>query len=65
MEAETKPACQTCAYVGEGYRLECRVKPPSPDYKNYGRMFPIVRPDDWCARYKQGVRQSMEDYFDE
>ena len=45
--------CMTCAYAALAYqRLECKVKPPSPNYKNYGRMFPIVNPDDWCARYK-------------
>ena len=42
----------TCAYSGIDYRLECRIKPPSPDYKNYGRMFPFVKPNDWCAKYK-------------
>jgi hypothetical protein len=49
---EDKPACRTCAYSGEGYRLECRIKPPSPDYKNYGRMFPFVNPNDWCSKYR-------------
>jgi hypothetical protein len=49
----TEQTCMACAYAALAYqRLECRVKPPSPNYKNYGRMFPIVNPDDWCARYK-------------
>jgi hypothetical protein len=55
---EDKPACKTCAYSGEGYRLECRIKPPSPDYKNYGRMFPFVNPDDWCSKYR--VKPKLE-----
>jgi hypothetical protein len=49
---DNKPACVTCAYSGVDYRLECRIKPPSPNYKDYGRMFPIVKPDDWCSKYK-------------
>jgi hypothetical protein len=55
---EDKPACRTCAYSGEGYRLECRIKPPSPDYKNYGRMFPFVNPNDWCSKYR--VKPKLE-----
>lgn len=46
--------CDTCTYARRyGQYIECRVKPPSPNYKSYGRMFPIVSPDDWCARYKE------------
>ena len=49
---DSTPACATCAYSGGTYRLECRIKPPSPNYKDYGRMFPIVQTDDWCSKYK-------------
>ena len=52
MEVDTGPACMTCAYSGVDYRLECRIKPPSPDYKSGGRMFPFVKPNDWCSKYK-------------
>jgi hypothetical protein len=58
MEIDNGPACKTCAYSGEGYRLECRIKPPSPDYKNYGRMFPFVDPNDWCSKYR--VKPKLE-----
>ena len=58
MEVDNGPACKTCAYSGEGYRLECRIKPPSPDYKNYGRMFPFVNPNDWCSKYR--VKPELE-----
>lgn len=45
--------CDTCVYArAYGHYIECRVKPPSPNYKSYGRMFPIVQPHDWCGRYK-------------
>jgi len=57
----TGPTCKTCAYSGEDYRLECRIKPPSPDYKNYGRMFPFVKPDDWCAKYKAKPESNDDD----
>jgi hypothetical protein len=57
---EDKPACKTCAYSGEGYRLECRIKPPSPDYKNYGRMFPFVNPNDWCSKYRVKPKLELE-----
>lgn len=49
---DSTPACVTCAYSGGTYRLECRIKPPSPNYKDYGRMFPVVQTDDWCSKYK-------------
>lgn len=53
MEDDTGPACVRCAYSGEDYRgLECRIKPPSPDYKNLRRMFPFVQKHDWCSKYK-------------
>jgi len=53
MEVDTGPACMRCAYSGEDYRgLECRIKPPSPDYKNLRRMFPFVQKHDWCSKYK-------------
>ena len=55
------PACWMCTYSDEEYRgLECRIKPPSPDYKINRRMFPIVRPDDWCATYKAKVGPEPE-----
>jgi hypothetical protein len=38
--------------------MECRIKPPAPNYKTYGRMFPIVEPNDWCARYKTKEAQA-------
>ena len=57
---DTGPACEACAYSGGDYRLECRIKPPSPDYKNYGRMFPIVKPHDWCSKYKAKVELKPE-----
>jgi hypothetical protein len=52
MADDDKPACIKCVYAGGRYQLECRVKPPSPSYKDYGRMFPIMQTDDWCAKYK-------------
>jgi len=58
MTDENKPACQTCAYSSGSYRMECRIKPPAPNYKTYGRMFPIVEPNDWCARYKTKEAQA-------
>ena len=62
MEDENKPACRTCAYLGGDYRMECRIKPPAHNYKTYGRMFPIMEPDDWCARYKpKGAQVSVAD----
>ena len=60
MEVDNGPACKTCAYSGEGYRLECRIKPPSPDYKNYGRMFPFVNPNDWCSKYRVKPKLELE-----
>lgn len=73
MEVNNGPACWMCAYSSdEDYRgMECRIKPPSPDYKNNRRMFPIVRPDDWCAKYKAKVRpepkpnESLDQILDE
>lgn len=62
MEVDTGPACVRCAYsANEDYRgLECRIKPPSPDYKSLRRMFPFVRPTDWCAKYKAKVEPEPE-----
>lgn len=55
MEVETGPACIRCAYAVANYRLECRLKPPSPDYKSGGRIFPMMQRDDWCTKYKAKV----------
>jgi hypothetical protein len=52
MEVDTGPACIRCAYAVANYRLECRLKPPSPDYKSGGRIFPMMQHDDWCTKYK-------------
>jgi hypothetical protein len=48
---EDKPTCKTCKYSREGYTLECRIKPPSPDYKSGMRTFPRVSSGDWCAKH--------------
>lgn len=51
----SKPACMACKYSSGSHHgvYECRAKPPTYDYKNpYRRFFPIVEPDDWCAKYK-------------
>lgn len=66
----TEQTCDTCAYArGYGQYIECRIKPPSPNYKSYGRMFPIVQSYDWCGRYKEkdGTTSTPEwkDDFDE
>jgi hypothetical protein len=62
MEVDTGPACWMCAYSSdEDYRgIECRIKPPSPDYKTNRRMFPIMRPDDWCSKYKAKAEPKPE-----
>jgi hypothetical protein len=54
MEIDNEPACERCVYAVRvsGYGLECRLKPPSPNYKNYSRMFPMMRDQDWCSKYK-------------
>lgn len=73
MEVDNGPACERCAYSGEDYRgLECRIKPPSPDYKNLRRMFPFVQKHDWCSKYKskqepepelsESLRQTLEEW---
>ena len=61
MEASTKPTCMTCAYAVIEYGIECRVKPPAPNYKTQGRMFPSMRPDDWCARFKLTESENGDD----
>jgi hypothetical protein len=48
---EDKPTCETCKYSRESYTLECRIKPPSPDYKSGMRTFPRVSSGDWCAKH--------------
>ena len=71
MEVDTGPACIRCAYAVANYRLECRLKPPSPDYKNGGRIFPMMRHDDWCTKYKakaepnESFQQILEDWKEE
>lgn len=75
MVDETGPACIRCAYAVANYRLECRLKPPSPDYKSGGRIFPMMQHDDWCTKYKakaeqepepdEGFKQMLEDWKEE
>jgi hypothetical protein len=60
---DDKPACIKCAYAGVDYRLECRIKPPSPNYKSYGRMFPIMEPEDWCSKYKARPKLETQDTY--
>jgi len=53
MEVYTGRACIRCEYAVAHYRhLECRLKPPVPDYKNHGRIFPMMMNNDWCTKYK-------------
>ena len=60
MEVDTGPACIRCAYAVANYRLECRLKPPSPDYKSGGRIFPMMQHDDWCTKYKAKAEPAPE-----
>ena len=60
MEVGNGPACIRCAYAVANYRLECRLKPPSPDYKSGGRIFPMMQHDDWCTKYKAKVEPEPE-----
>jgi hypothetical protein len=74
------PACVRCAYAVAHYRhLECRLKPPVPDYKNHGRIFPMMMNNDWCTKYKikpellvepepelsESLRQTLEEWKEE
>ena len=65
MASETGPSCVRCAYAVENYHLECRLKPPAPNYKTHGRMFPIMNYNDWCAKYKAKVEPEPEPEPDE
>jgi hypothetical protein len=52
MEDQTKLTCITCTYAVEAHELECRIKPPTPNFKSRMRMFPIMDYRDWCAKHK-------------